>query len=148
MKKKIWFVICALLLVTVTVLAVTQKKQADETTIPTLPGIREGQGPMVPAPEAGQSDTQRVIPTDTESPEGRNPSETAPSEEGNGMTSPPEEQSFETVPSGMDRDDRSGSETSPAAVDPSEENPPEETESPAETGGYAGFPILPPDIFP
>lgn len=55
-----------------------------------------------------------------------------------------------SAPTPSERDDtsESTSETDPDVPLPSDSDQAEETQPPAETGGGAGIPILPPDIFP
>lgn len=148
MKKKIWFALCAALLLTVIVIVLvsTQKEQADAPTRPTLPAIREDRDPTEAAPEDGRSDPRQELPVGTGASAPQNPAGTAGEEPH--ATGPNEAQSAETLPIEVDPIDRNTSETRPAASDPGESKPAAEPESTGETGGFAGFPILPPDIFP
>lgn len=152
MKKKIWFVVGAVLVLIIIVLLCAHKSRSEAQPSPTLPSIGEAPNPSVPMLDTSQNDTRQTISHATEPSAHQSTAGTQsdPEQAENTQTIPYFHPGFQT------NDSEYNSETAPDGTIPSDSSWNKETESssyheieaPAETDSNGGFPILPPDIFP
>lgn len=151
MKKRIWIILGAVLLLGAVLFVCLGQKAPDEAAEPSLPAVEPDRPSGAGANNGDPADTAAPGPAD---PDGPAPGPKEPGASGSAETDPalpidwnqvPPE--TETAASGTPNAPGNGNGASDSPTPPQTE-PGGEPQTPAETGGQVVIPILPPDIFP